>query len=416
MGYLKVRLFENWRIYVCIKTYYTTIDQRQGKDKPRGGRHSIPDERQATRQNKDKSWETRPETRERQDQGGGQSIPDQMGDKLGDKTGDSTARRTQHPSQFGRQDRRQDRRQEKDKTSEADTASQTRWGIPVTRVSISQTRSQRKDRALHCPFASIEDSKPALHSHSLEYNICIPEQPMKKHWYACVLRSAQFHFVAPMACYGHASVNWAVIPFHLLILGMSKYKWIPVTGVSGGPREAGNGTCLEKASAWKKLVAGNSPCLENVHSKMVSLRTWNKTLAGLNSRLEKQSGWKKPWLEIMLGWNKTWALKELAWSWNINISQVHGNLCVQFAFVMNYGLVPQDSCANSGVADWTAHRPGHSLPKQLRAKNLCKSGFTKVISKPKPNRPEDKEKLTLLQCPRATNADKTRPNSNQVRT
>ena len=72
-------------------------DQRQEKDKPGG----IPDERHATRQNKDKSWETRPETRERQDQGGGQSIPDQMGDKVGDKTGD--------------------------KPSEADTASQTRW-------------------------------------------------------------------------------------------------------------------------------------------------------------------------------------------------------------------------------------------------------------------------------------------------
>ena len=93
-------------------------DQRQEKDKPRGGRHSIPDERQATRQNKDKSWETRPETR--------------------------AGRRTEHPRpdgrQAGRQDRRQPseadtasqprwqtrRRQEKDKTSEADTASQTR--------------------------------------------------------------------------------------------------------------------------------------------------------------------------------------------------------------------------------------------------------------------------------------------------
>ena len=28
---------------------------------------------------------------------------------------------------------------------------------------------------------------------------------------------------APMACYGCAGVNWAVIPFHLLILGASKY-------------------------------------------------------------------------------------------------------------------------------------------------------------------------------------------------
>ena len=32
------------------------------------------------------SWETRPETRERRDQGGGRSTPAQMGDKLGDKT------------------------------------------------------------------------------------------------------------------------------------------------------------------------------------------------------------------------------------------------------------------------------------------------------------------------------------------
>ena len=55
-------------------------------------------------------------------------------------------------------------------------------GAPVnTGISISETTSQRKDRALHCPFASIEDSKPALRSHSLEYDICIPEQPMKKH-------------------------------------------------------------------------------------------------------------------------------------------------------------------------------------------------------------------------------------------
>ena len=55
-------------------------------------------------------------------------------------------------------------------------------GAPVnTEISISETRSQRKDRALHCPFASIDDCKPALHSHSLEGNMCIPEHPMKKH-------------------------------------------------------------------------------------------------------------------------------------------------------------------------------------------------------------------------------------------
>ena len=67
---------------------------------------------------KTKAGETRRETRERQDQGGGQSIPDQMGDKLrqdqpgghsipdqmGDKVGDKTG----------------------GKPSEADTASQSR--------------------------------------------------------------------------------------------------------------------------------------------------------------------------------------------------------------------------------------------------------------------------------------------------
>ena len=71
------------------------------------------------------------------------------------------------------------------------------------KVSIFETRSQRKDRALHCPFSSIDDCKPALHSQSLERNMCIPEHPMKKHWYACALRSAQLHFVASMACCGH---------------------------------------------------------------------------------------------------------------------------------------------------------------------------------------------------------------------
>ena len=55
----------------------------------------------------------------------------------------------------------------------------------------------------------------------------------------------------------------------------------------GDPREAGNGTCLEKASAWKKLVAGNSPCLENVHSKMVS---WFPFAHGI-----------KPWLDYHRG-------------------------------------------------------------------------------------------------------------------
>ena len=80
-------------------------DQRQEKDKPRGGRHSIPDERQATRQNKDKSW----------------------GDKTRDKRKTRPGRRTEHPRPDGRQAGRQDRKQEKDKTSQADTASQTRW-------------------------------------------------------------------------------------------------------------------------------------------------------------------------------------------------------------------------------------------------------------------------------------------------
>ena len=92
-------------------------DQRQEKDKPRGGRHSIPDARQATRQNKDKSWETRPETR--------------------------AGRRTEHPRPDGRQAGRQDRRQ----PSEADTASQPRWQTrPETRP---QTRERQEQGGGH---------------------------------------------------------------------------------------------------------------------------------------------------------------------------------------------------------------------------------------------------------------------------
>ena len=90
-----------------------------------------------------------------------------------------------------------------------------------TEILISETTSQRKDRALHCPFASIDDSKPALHSHSLEYNMCIPEQPMKKHCYAMQLRAPE-----------RASTNGLLWPcwcqlgchsFPSLVLGMSKY-------------------------------------------------------------------------------------------------------------------------------------------------------------------------------------------------
>ena len=88
-------------------------------------------------------------------------------------------------------------------------------------ISISETRSQSKDRALHCPFASIENCKPALHSHALEHNLCIPEQPMKKHCYAMQLRAPE-----------RASTNGLLWPcwcqlgchsFPSLILGMSKY-------------------------------------------------------------------------------------------------------------------------------------------------------------------------------------------------
>ena len=82
-----------------------------------GGGHSIPDRRQVgrqeQRQEKDETreadaapqprWETRPETRARRDQGGGHSIPDQ------------------------RQVGRQDRSQEKDKTREGDAAPQPKY-------------------------------------------------------------------------------------------------------------------------------------------------------------------------------------------------------------------------------------------------------------------------------------------------
>ena len=62
-------------------------------------------------------------------------------------------------------------------------------------------------------------------------------------------------------------------------------------------------TGLEKAPAWNKLVAGNSPRLELARSKMVSPRAWKMLFPGLHSRLEKQAGWKKAlagndsWLE-----------------------------------------------------------------------------------------------------------------------
>ena len=73
-------------------------------DKAGGKRKTSPARR--TRHDRETSWGTRPETRERQDQRGVHSIPEQMGDKLADKTGDKRktrpARRTQHPSQ-GRQ-------------------------------------------------------------------------------------------------------------------------------------------------------------------------------------------------------------------------------------------------------------------------------------------------------------------------
>ena len=54
-------------------------------------------------------------------------------------------------------------------------------GAPVnTGISISETTSQRKDGP-YTVLSSIDDCKPALHSHSLERNMCIPEHPMKKH-------------------------------------------------------------------------------------------------------------------------------------------------------------------------------------------------------------------------------------------
>ena len=82
-------------------------DQRQEKDKPRGGRHSIPDERQATRQNKDKSWgdKTRDKRKTRPGRRTEHPRPD------GRQAETRPARRTQHPRPDGRQGGRQDRRQ-----------------------------------------------------------------------------------------------------------------------------------------------------------------------------------------------------------------------------------------------------------------------------------------------------------------
>ena len=110
------------------------------------------------------SWETRPETRERRDQGGGRSTPAQMGDKLGDKSKTRVGRQTQHPrpetswetrpETRARQDQggghsipdqrqvgRQNRRQEQDETREADAAPQPRletsWEIRARQDGLS---------------------------------------------------------------------------------------------------------------------------------------------------------------------------------------------------------------------------------------------------------------------------------------
>ena len=63
----------------------------------------------------------------------------------------------------------------------------------------------------------------------------------------------------------------------------------------------GKSFCLEKARGWKQPWPGKCPFQNGF------LRTWNKTLAGLNSRLEKQSGWKKA-----LAGNNAWLEQDLS--------------------------------------------------------------------------------------------------------
>ena len=114
-----------------------------------------------------------------------------------------------------------------------------------TGASISETRSQRKDiigpyTLSFCINCRLQTSS---NSDSLEHNMCTlehganreglliclraPERATKynpgahkiRTKYNCALRSAR----APMACYGRAGANWAVVHFHLLILGTTKY-------------------------------------------------------------------------------------------------------------------------------------------------------------------------------------------------
>ena len=97
----------------CETSWETRPETRKRQNQ--GGRTQHPRSR----------WETSWETRERQNQGGGHSIPDQMGDKLGDKNGDKR----------------------KTTTGEADTASQTRW--ETSWETRPETRERHHQRGGH---------------------------------------------------------------------------------------------------------------------------------------------------------------------------------------------------------------------------------------------------------------------------
>ena len=81
------------------KKKYTTVDPKQLHKSNMKFCRQTQNTDTASQPTWEASWETRPETRERQNQGGGHGIPANVGDKTGNKRKQRPGRRTQHPSQ-----------------------------------------------------------------------------------------------------------------------------------------------------------------------------------------------------------------------------------------------------------------------------------------------------------------------------
>ena len=78
---------------------YTTVDPKQLHKSHMKFWRQTQNTDTASQPTWEASSETRPETRERQNQGGGHGIPVNVGDKTGNKRKQRPGRRTQHPSQ-----------------------------------------------------------------------------------------------------------------------------------------------------------------------------------------------------------------------------------------------------------------------------------------------------------------------------